>query len=232
MTKIDRCLVDSAWLFSHPTSSAEFLPHGVSDHSPILVSWHDHHSKARPFRFSNHWIQHKDFKSVVDSVWDEVIYADPMNALSLKLKKLKERLRIWAKSNGTFLQKRVLEAKSELFFLQDQLQAQPYDAPLAAQERLAMKKYGTLARAELDDLQKKSDCMWLKFGDRCTSYYHNVIKERRNMSWIWSITTTEGNKLNQQNEVCAEFVQNYKGLMGTSATTNIPDNFYEQLDIK
>ncbi|KAF5195721.1 hypothetical protein FRX31_014692 [Thalictrum thalictroides] len=97
MSKIDKCLVDSNWLISFTTTNAEFLPHGISDHSPFLVSWHDYQPKARPLRFANYWAQYQDFKSLVEEVWREQIFSDPMNTLNCKLKKQKERLKSWAK---------------------------------------------------------------------------------------------------------------------------------------
>ncbi|KAF5174905.1 Retrovirus-related pol polyprotein line-1, partial [Thalictrum thalictroides] len=147
------------------------------------------------------------------------------------LKKLKERLKSWAKTNGTCLHKRVQEAQKDLFQLQELLQNQPLNDSLADQERTAMRKYGTLARAEMAELRVKSDCMWMGLGDRCTAYFHNVIKERKNKSWIWSIISAQGMKLTKQDEVCEEFVKYYKDLMGSPATTSVTVDFFEQLNI-
>lgn len=39
MSKLDRCLVNGQWLAEFPYIEAEFMPPGISDHSPILLTW-------------------------------------------------------------------------------------------------------------------------------------------------------------------------------------------------
>lgn len=53
MSKLDRALVNPAWLNLFPDSEACFLAPGVSDHSPIMVSIVPEIRRKRPFKFFN-----------------------------------------------------------------------------------------------------------------------------------------------------------------------------------
>ncbi|KAL9679449.1 hypothetical protein QQ045_017311 [Rhodiola kirilowii] len=37
--KLDRVMGNEDWIKAHPNASAVFLPPGISDHSPVMVSW-------------------------------------------------------------------------------------------------------------------------------------------------------------------------------------------------
>ena len=55
--KLDRVLVNSSWNLIFPDSEAVFLPPGVSDHCPVVVSTRvELHKRKIPFNFFNHEI--------------------------------------------------------------------------------------------------------------------------------------------------------------------------------
>ncbi|KAF5181238.1 Ribonuclease h domain, partial [Thalictrum thalictroides] len=183
-SRIDRCLVNSWWSASFDDTGVEFLPHGVSDHSPIVVSWYSFTKKASSFRYSNAWAKIPGFFDVVNVAWQTDIHTDPMNLLVRKLKILKSRLIEWAKNNCSLLHKRVEEARKELFNIQKALHDNPLSVGLVVREKQILNKYGNLARAEMVSLKMKASCDWLCFGDRGTTYFHNAIKEKRSRNAI------------------------------------------------
>lgn len=65
-SKIDRCLVNCDWIL-HMDYTAEFLPEGISDHTPILLSAHCTVSTKSVFRFCDMWITRPAFKDIVQS---------------------------------------------------------------------------------------------------------------------------------------------------------------------
>ena len=53
--KLDRALVNQGWLDYFPSAYAEFLPPGISDHSPIVIHISDtNRKKGFPFKFYNY----------------------------------------------------------------------------------------------------------------------------------------------------------------------------------
>ncbi|KAF5185574.1 Dnase i-like superfamily protein [Thalictrum thalictroides] len=214
MSKIDRCLVNSSWssLFS---SQAEFLPHGVSDHSPILLSWFNVERKAFPFRFNNAWLNISGMMEVVLEAWSVPVYANPMQVLLLKQKNLKNKLKEWAKIHCSLLHEKVQQAYEQLENVQRQLQSNPTDVSLGRLEKSLLRKYCNLAEAEHNQIRQQASCDWLTMGDRSTAYFHFAVKERKNRKTIRALDDRLGNKLNTEASIVAEITSYYKELLGT-----------------
>ncbi|KAF9607503.1 hypothetical protein IFM89_036453 [Coptis chinensis] len=66
-----------------------FLSNGISDHSPIVLYWHEAIKGPIPFKFCNYWTLHKDFKKTFDEVWNQEVRGTPPYVLAYKLKSLK-----------------------------------------------------------------------------------------------------------------------------------------------
>ncbi|KAK7273781.1 hypothetical protein RIF29_14844 [Crotalaria pallida] len=68
--KLDRAVVNQAWISAWPNAEANFLLPGLSDHSPILVEWNQNNDQRKPsFKFFNMWTEDDSFQSIVDNVW-------------------------------------------------------------------------------------------------------------------------------------------------------------------
>ncbi|KAF9624332.1 hypothetical protein IFM89_009615 [Coptis chinensis] len=178
MSRIDRYLVNKAWYTAYPYFFAEFLPYGISNHSPMLLSWSDYKRKAPPFRFCNYWALPGEFKCILEEVWKTHIYNNPMYVLVEKLKILKQKVKPWDRANFSHLHERVEAAKQELHDAQILLQSSLGNTVLGDRERFCMDRYNTLARAEAMDMAQKSKGMWTKDGDKCTKYFFSCIKEK------------------------------------------------------
>ena len=54
--KLDRAMVNQSWLDQFSSAFAEFLPSGISDHSPIIIHVKStSRKKGLPFKFYNYW---------------------------------------------------------------------------------------------------------------------------------------------------------------------------------
>ncbi|KAF5191020.1 hypothetical protein FRX31_019392 [Thalictrum thalictroides] len=113
MSKIDRCLVNCNWTNAFVTQ-VEFLPHDISDHSPIMLTWYDNERKTYPFRFNNAWVGLPGFKEMVAEIWNNPVYANPIQVLMIKEKALKSKIKEWAKANCTKLHEKVQLALEQL----------------------------------------------------------------------------------------------------------------------
>lgn len=65
-SKIDRVLVNMEWLNCIPDCTANFLPPGVSDHSPAILIWNENPKKVSPFRINNKWTTVSSFRATVE----------------------------------------------------------------------------------------------------------------------------------------------------------------------
>lgn len=82
-------MVDHAWLLDFPHCTASFLPFGLSDHSPCIVTFCPSSTGKTPWRFFNMWAGHDEFLSIVDHNWNSIITGNSKFQLRAKLKLLK-----------------------------------------------------------------------------------------------------------------------------------------------
>ncbi|XP_028074557.1 uncharacterized protein LOC114276918 [Camellia sinensis] len=156
-TKIDRVLVNEAWLDTFPTSFATFLPSGISDHSPAVVNVSDKvTSFKKPFKYFDFWVDHKDFSSVVSIVWNQYIHGLPMFRVCQKLKYLKPELKALNKKDFSDITTRVQTSKSELFSAQCKLDKDLCNSDLQKLERNIYKQHVDLLAVEESLAHQKS----------------------------------------------------------------------------
>ncbi|KAF5185111.1 Dnase i-like superfamily protein [Thalictrum thalictroides] len=157
LCKLDKCLTNKAWNSIFVNVEAHFLAHGVFDHSPVVLKWHNNEGDGHaPFRFFNHWVEHPDFKGIVEEVWDCNVLGNPMIRLYSKLKLLKGKLIEWSKKNFSDLQRQVMEAWENLVKIQESIQVHPMDTQLATLEKIALEEYIKLVASEESSLKQKA----------------------------------------------------------------------------
>ncbi|KAF5197749.1 Endonuclease/exonuclease/phosphatase [Thalictrum thalictroides] len=85
---------------------------GISDHSPVVLRWNKHiPTTVKPFRFFNHWDEHKDFLNMVGESWQTETRGNPMMRVTNKLKTLKIKLKEWSKNHYSQMQTKISDAK-------------------------------------------------------------------------------------------------------------------------
>ncbi|KAF8393657.1 hypothetical protein HHK36_021903 [Tetracentron sinense] len=98
--KLDKVLINNEISVKYGEAKASLLNRNTSDHSPILlklVSSMERYGPT-PFMFQNMWTSHMDFLKMVEMSWNEHMVADSgLCKLVGKLKRLKQRLRVWNK---------------------------------------------------------------------------------------------------------------------------------------
>lgn len=111
MSRIDRVVVNAAWMDAFPNS--EDLAHspGISDHCSLIVTVCKEDSCKKPFRFFYFWMKHHSFKDLVFDSWIKPISGSAMLRLSLKLKSLKPILRDLNANCFSNISGRVVEAR-------------------------------------------------------------------------------------------------------------------------
>ena len=112
--KLDRVLVNAAWVSVFSMSTTQFSSRGLSDHCPAITHLGISVPKGfKPFQVFQHVIQHTDFLSTVEEAWSVVIHGDPWYILSMKLKKVKAGLKRLNNSCGN-LHEAVVQARIAL----------------------------------------------------------------------------------------------------------------------
>lgn len=179
--KLDRALINEAWLDSFPRSIANFLAPDISDHSPCHITLDAPLPLAgsKPFKFFNYLTLHPDFLSLVADTWiciENEIHS--LQSLSVKLKELKRELKKLNKENFSDIQKRVSETNRLLNDAQVLSLQQPNSLNFTAEKEISAKLH-LLKRVEEEYFKQLSRIHWLQCGDLNTSSFHKVAKARK-----------------------------------------------------
>ncbi|XP_021747460.1 uncharacterized protein LOC110713310 [Chenopodium quinoa] len=140
-TRIDRGLVNQAWMSIYSSAEAIFLPPLLSDHCPILVEVCSHNlGKGRPFRFLNCLADHKDFCSIVEASWIKVSKSTAMTDVWQNLKTVKQGLKSLNTKYFANIDDRVDQANSALIQIQEKLAVDITNGNLHLQEAAAIEQ--------------------------------------------------------------------------------------------
>ncbi|XP_020262517.1 uncharacterized protein LOC109838490 [Asparagus officinalis] len=223
-SRLDRALINDCWLNMHNSSHIEFLLPSFSDHSPGLVSIYDDCVQGKkPFKFFKMWTKHENFLPTVTSVWNTKITGFAMFSVYSKLKLLKNALKELNKRHFNNISEQVIRSKQALQDAQKILQIDPLNQSLIDQERKCTVSYNKLLDCEISFYQQKSRILWSLQGDRCTSYFHSVIKSKRHQNRVMVLYNNAGEKLTDGEEIIFELISFYKSLMGSTTDTVKPD---------
>lgn len=105
--KLDRVLVNSAWLDCFPTSFAYFGEPDFSDHASCGVSLQlESQESKKPFKFFNYILQNQNFLLFVGELWFTFnVTGSEMLRVSKKLKLFKPEIKSFCRDNYSNLEK-------------------------------------------------------------------------------------------------------------------------------
>ncbi|GJT16918.1 RNA-directed DNA polymerase, eukaryota, reverse transcriptase zinc-binding domain protein [Tanacetum coccineum] len=156
LNNIDRVIGNEKFLKDHLRAHVVFLPYGISDHNPAVLSYPRLIKlKSKSFRFANY-------------------IADMDGFLDLAMNKLN-----W--KNGNLL-KNVKKLKSRLDDIQIKIDVDPSNIHLREQGVSVFHEYVLAFEDEEKLLLQKTKVKWLKEGDRNSAFFHKVLKGRTNRS--------------------------------------------------
>ncbi|XP_074318390.1 uncharacterized protein LOC141655199 [Silene latifolia] len=185
-SRLDKALVNQHWTDPFPTVYAIFLPEGHFDHNPCLIGLADSgQHRNMPFKYFNMWSLSPDFHNCVSSAWQYRYEGTKMFRVIQKLKRLKPALKSINMSCYSNIENQAMLAETQLFQLQQLLAQNQRDKDIMAQEYAAHQKSGHLQQAKVEFLKQKAKAHWLEDGDTNSSYFHRIIKARRNKNCIY-----------------------------------------------
>ncbi|KAK9705521.1 hypothetical protein RND81_07G063400 [Saponaria officinalis] len=212
--KLDRALVKPGWFASFPSPTALFLPPGISDHSPVMVTMFKSSKHRARFSFLDCWIQDPRYNSLVYDAWKSSCYGTAMFKFFFKLKQVRGAL--WGLHRNVFsnIQSRIMAARNSLEACQVLMQSCSSDEGLIAQERLRA-TYMKLLDVELSILRQKAKADGIVLNDCPTKYFYDRVNERRQAQIIGAIDDHQGVVRRGLSEVAEGFVEYYKCLLGS-----------------
>jgi hypothetical protein len=193
MSRLDRVLISDEWASKWGWPSLWVLPRDVSDHCPLVLTYHNRDWGPKPFRFNNFWLENKKFPIVVESFWLNHNVQGWMGfVLKEKLKGLKLVLKEWHK-----LEYGNMEAKIDgLVTAIKDLDSKGESVGLSNHEVACRKeKFGDLwrlLRCKEAHLFQRSRSKWLKEGDVNSKFFHGCVKARSKLNFISALRIDGG----------------------------------------
>ncbi|XP_074301150.1 uncharacterized protein LOC141632502 [Silene latifolia] len=187
-SKLDRLFVNHDWSLKFPDYYANFLPEGYFDHTPCLVGKTSKgHHKNMPFKYYNMWSAAPGFHECVRQIWNTHIDGTKMFEVVKKLKFLEPELKKINRTHYSDVENKADIASVNLHQLQQQLALKPGDGELIRQEYNANQLSKSLQQPKVLFLKQKAKAHWITEGDANSSYFHGVIRARRNRNFIQQI---------------------------------------------
>uniref|UniRef100_A0A2N9I916 Reverse transcriptase domain-containing protein n=1 Tax=Fagus sylvatica TaxID=28930 RepID=A0A2N9I916_FAGSY len=212
MSQLDRFLFTADWNEGFVHFSQKRLVRLSSDHFPVLLECGTIQRRSRPFRFENMWLKAEGFEDLVKEWWESYsVIGTPSYMFAAKLKALKVDLKKW---NATHFGHVSLQKKQMMADLRG-LDEVEESRPLTNEERGQRENLivGLEKVILMDEIswRQKSRVLWLKEGDKNSSFFHRIANSNRNTNTI-SQLIINGTTSTNQDEIRDHIAQFYEQL--------------------
>ncbi|KAI9186057.1 hypothetical protein LWI28_013379 [Acer negundo] len=184
--KLDKVLINNEFVVKYGDAKALLLYRNSSDHSPILLQFFAELERYGPasFRFQNMWTSHTGFLDVVGNSCNEPMVSESgLHRLVGKLKRIKQRLRVWNKE---------IFGRVDGFIRELEERVEHHEEMLQAEYSATVEEEFLVSKAELDVWNKRDEMRlaqqvkikWLSKDDQNSKFFHAVIAQRRRNSCV------------------------------------------------
>jgi hypothetical protein len=187
-SRLDRFLVSPDWEMGYPGLVQRKLLRICSDHAPIILTRGGLQHGKRSFKFENMWLKEEGFVDKVRDWWGSFSFeGTPSFVLEKKLQALKGKIKEWnsevfgdvgARTKAWAEEVKSLDSFEEIRGLSDEEKER--------RSRLVSDLEGSLLQEEIC-WRQKSRIRWLKEGDKCTKFFHQVANANRRNNSIDSL---------------------------------------------
>ena len=222
LSRLDRFLVNEEWDCRFSGSRQCVLPRPVSNHFPILLDGGGLRRDPSPFRFENMWLKVKGFKDLLKSWWEGDNFSGSSSfILAEKIKVLKSKSKEWNKDIFGRVEYRKDLALDQVEFWD----AKEKTSRLSLEELEARKdtreEYKKWVLLEEITWRQKSREVWLKKGDRNTSFFDKMANAHRRRNNVDRIRIN-GVRLSEENEIMEGIVNAFWSLLSNSGDWSPP----------
>ncbi|KAL9689317.1 hypothetical protein QQ045_009701 [Rhodiola kirilowii] len=209
---------NEAWINSFANASAVFLPPGISDHCPVMVSWGEESRKKSSFRYCNFWEDLEGYQAKVSQCWNSSWNCRNLFTFQAKLKCMKVMMKSQFVKCTRGMDKRVEEMRKELGEAQQLVENYPGDQALIQKEQDLVKDFRKLKEHQILFYQQKSKIQWLQEGDSNSKFYHSFLKGCRSKNNISLVKGADGCIHTDLRSIKSEFVNYFKSILAESKT--------------
>ncbi|XP_062119263.1 uncharacterized protein LOC133833014 [Humulus lupulus] len=194
--------------------------HTKIDHVLINEKWVHEKLGVRIFRFCNYWIEHQDFHTQVLRSWNQPINATRIQAIYLKMLRLKHCLKAFNTDKIGDLKANFYKAKETFQAARLQAQSFPHVLDFQEVEKEEAEAYSVQEKLYQSFLIQRSKITWLRQGDLNTSFYYAFLKKRKADNGIISFLTEDGKVVDNFSDVVSHFMGYFREFLGSSSSAS------------
>jgi hypothetical protein len=212
MSRLDRFLFSADWNESTTNISQKRMVRLNSDHFPVLLDCGSIQRRRRPFRFENMWLKAEGFADLVRGWWESYSFSGtPSFEFASKLKALKADLKHWNENQFGHVSLKKQQMIADLRELDDEKDSRPLSIEeRGRREQLVVGLEKVILMDEIS-WRQKSRVLWLKEGDKNSSFFHRIANSNRNANTIGHLIIN-GTTSTDQDEIREHIAQFYEQL--------------------
>jgi hypothetical protein len=227
LERLDWFFTSGSWTISYPSTIVYPLSRPTSDHVPCVISIGTKIPKAQLFRFENYWLQHSEFKDIVQNIWNiPVGFTDSAKKINAKLKNLRRGLKHWSKNLPCLRQQ--IERINKVIELLDQIEEM---RTLSLQEwnlrDLLKDLIITLLQNQKAYWKQRGKIRWVKLGDENTKFFHTRATINYRHNHISMLKNQDLAEISDHDGKASILWNAFKDRMGTSDKPNMHFNLAE-----
>eukprot|EP00253_Pinus_taeda_P013228 PITA_13228 len=230
--RLDRFLIQEGVAGNFQAIRSHIIHGTASDHKAVVLTLDKGINLGPlPFKYNKSWDIHEDFRTLVRKQWANEVLGLPHFVWETKLKQLRTVIKQWARDKATSERKKKNDLLVEMESWHKEKEQTQYTAEDLEKEKNLYKELYQRNRVEEEEQRMKSRCLWLKAGDKNTSFFHNNVKIRRASNQIDKIEV-EGRELKEQEEIKNAAFNHFKALLLADSQQNDSDAFLSVIESK
>jgi hypothetical protein len=187
-SRLDRFLVSPDWELSYPGLMQKKLLRVCLDHAPIVLMRGCERIGKSAFKSENMWLKEEGFVDKVKSWWSSFYFmGSPSFILAQKLRALKEEIKRWNREVFGNVGARNKAWAEELESLDRSEEVRRLSDEEKERRRVLVADLEASLLQEEISWRQKSRVRWLKEGDKCTKFFHQVASANRRNNSIESL---------------------------------------------
>jgi hypothetical protein len=211
-SRLDRFLVSPDWELKYPGLMQKKLLRVCSDHAPIILMRGCVQNGKSAFKFENMWLKEEGFVDKVNSWWSSLSFmGSPSFILDKKLSALKGEIKRWNREVFGNVGVRNKAWAEELESLDRIEEVRRLSEEEKERRRVLVSDLeASLLQEEISWIQK-SRVRWLKEGDKCTKFFHQLASANRRNNTIESLIV-DGSPTSDLDSIGEHVVNYYESL--------------------
>jgi len=230
--RLDRFLVQERIAASFSSIKSKIIQASASDHKPVVMNMEKGRNLGPlPFKYNKIWNYKEDFRTLVQNQWAKEVWGSPYYVWETKLKSLRAVIKQWAREYAATEKRKKTDLHTQMEqWNKEKENSQPTNEDIIHENEMYRELYRQ-NRAEEEEQRQKSRCLWLRAGDKNTSFFHNNIKLRCAGNQIDKIEA-EGHEYSDQDEIKEAAFNHFKSLLAAAPQQSDSSDFLSAVENK